>query len=145
MDVSVLPTVNATLNGASAVCLSLGFFFIKRKNVPAHKACMAAALVISTLFLASYLYYHAHAGATRFTGTGMARTVYFSILLSHTVLAAVIVPLILVTLYRALRGQFDRHRVWARWTWPLWIYVSITGVMIYWMLYHLYRPSTMIG
>lgn len=141
MDISILPTVNAALNGSAAVLLSAGFVFIKRKNIAAHKICMAAAFIVSTVFLASYLYYHAHAGVTHFTGTGLARALYFSILLSHTVLAVVIVPLILMTYYRALRGQFDLHRRWARWTWPLWIYVSITGVLIYCILYHLYRPS----
>lgn len=140
MDLSLLPTLNACLNGSAAVFLSFGYYFIRRGRVPAHRACMAAALALSTLFLVSYLYYHAHAGATRFPGTGPVRIVYFSILLSHTVLAALAAPLVLMTVYRALRGQFDLHRRWARWTWPVWMYVSVTGVLIYWMLYHLYRP-----
>lgn len=131
------PTINAVLNAASAVFLALGFAFIKHKNVGAHRACMVAAFVVSVVFLGSYLYYHAHAGSTRFLGTGWIRGLYLSILLTHTVLAAVIVPLVAVTLTHAWRGRYDRHRSWARWTWPMWIYVSVTGVVIYWMLYRM--------
>ena len=103
-----------------------------------HRALMIAALVCSSVFLVSYLYYHAHVGSVRFQGQGWARPIYFSILLTHTVLAATIVPLVIITLSRALRERFDRHRVIARWTFPLWLYVSITGVIIYVMLYHIY-------
>ncbi len=138
MGIAALPALNASLNGSAAVLLAAGVFFIRRKNIAAHKACMGAAVAVSAAFLVSYLYYHAHAGVTRFTGTGIARAVYFAVLLSHTVLAVVIVPLILMTLYRALRGRFDLHRLWARRALPLWMYVSVTGVVIYVMLYELY-------
>ena len=134
---SLLPTLNACLNAASAIFVVMGFFFIRRKQVQAHRACMLAAFTASTLFLFSYLYYHFQVGSVRFQGQGWIRAAYFTILLTHTVLAAAIVPLVLVTLTRALRGQFDRHRRIARWTFPLWLYVSVTGVVIYWMLYHL--------
>lgn len=130
-----LPTLNATLNALSAVLLGTGYFFIRRKNISAHKRCMLSALTCSALFLAGYLTYHAYHGTTRFPGQGWARPVYFSILISHTFLAAAIVPLVAVTLYRALRGRFDRHKKIARWTLPLWFYVSLTGVLIYFFLY----------
>lgn len=132
------PALDATLNAASAVLLTLGFFFIRRKNIPAHKACMLSAFVTSTLFLGCYLWYHAHHGRTHFNGQGAIRWAYFSLLGSHTVLAGAIVPLVLVTLYRAWRRRFDLHKRIARWTLPLWLYVSVTGVLVYWMLYHLY-------
>ena len=135
-----LPTIDAFLNASSAALLTLGYFFIRRKNVRAHKACMLSACATSTLFLVCYLTYHYYAGVTRFSGQGLARWIYFAILGSHTVLAAAIVPLVLMTLYRALRGRFEAHRRIARWTLPIWLYVSITGVVVYWMLYHLY-PS----
>ena len=112
--------------------------FIRRGRVVAHRTCMIAAVVSSTLFLASYLYYHFHVGSVHFRGQGWVRKLYFTILLTHTVLAAVIVPLVIVTLARGLRGVFDRHRAIARWTFPLWLYVSVTGVVIYLMLYRLY-------
>ena len=135
-----LPTLNAMLNATSGLLLTVGFVFIRRRNIRAHRACMIAALVSSSLFLVSYLTYHYHAGTTRFAGTGVARTIYFIILTTHTILAAVIVPFVLVTATRALRGQFDRHRRVARWTLPMWLYVSVTGVIVYLMLYHWY-PS----
>src|SRR5436305_466210 len=131
-----LPTLNAILNATSGILLISGFFFIRRRDVRAHRTCMIAALVSSSLFLISYLYYHYHAGATRFAGTGAARLIYFIILTTHTILAAVIVPFVIVTATRALRGQFDRHRRVARWTLPMWLYVSVTGVIVYLMLYH---------
>jgi putative membrane protein len=106
----------------------------------AHRAAMMTAVSVSTLFLTSYLYYHAHVGSVHFQGRGWSRPVYFSILISHTVLAATIVPMVIVTLSRALRERFDRHRAIARWTYPLWLYVSVTGVVIYFMLYHLFTP-----
>jgi uncharacterized membrane protein YozB (DUF420 family) len=134
---SFLPTVDATLNAASAVLLICGFYFIRRKNVAAHRACMLSAVATSTVFLLCYLTYHYFHGVTRFPGRGFIRTFYLALLSSHTILAAVIVPLVLTTLYRALRRRFDRHRRIAVWTLPLWIYVSITGVVVYWMLYHL--------
>jgi len=137
MIMSDLPTVNAILNATSAALLVIGYLFIRRQLVAAHRTCMIAALIVSTLFLISYLTYHYHSGSKSFQGLGWLRLVYFTILISHTVLAATIVPLALVTLYRAWRGRFDRHRHIARWTLPLWLYVSITGVIVYWMLYHL--------
>lgn len=140
MNYSILPHVNALLNATSGMLLLAGFFFIMRRNVRAHLACMVAALSVSALFLISYLFYHYNHGSTRFSGQGWARPVYFVILISHTILAVVIVPLIIVTLRRAWRGDFARHRRIARWTFPLWLYVSITGVLVYLMLYQIY-PS----
>ncbi len=132
------PALDAALNSLSAVLLTLGFVFIRRKNILAHKICMLSAFASSTLFLVCYLWYHAHHGVTHFSGQGAVRGVYFTLLGSHTVLAAAIVPLVLMTLYRAIRGRFEQHRKIARWTLPLWVYVSVTGVLVYWMLYHLY-------
>ena len=138
--ISYLPHLNACLNSASALLLLSGYSFIRSGRVAAHRACQIAALVVSVLFLASYLLYHYHHGATRFQGTGLARPIYFTILTSHTILAIVIVPLIALTFYRALRRDFMRHRRIARVTLPLWLYVSITGVIVYLMLYQIY-PS----
>jgi len=135
--VPYLPTVNATLNGTSAVLLVAGFACIRRRNVAAHRACMLAAFVASSLFLVSYLVYHASAGSVRFTGTGWIRPVYFALLISHIVLSAVVLPLALTTIYRAWSVDFVRHRAIARWTLPVWLYVSVTGVLVYWMLYRL--------
>lgn len=140
LQLSDFPTIDAILNATSAVLLTLGYIFIRRKNVGAHRFCMISAVVTSTLFLVFYLTYHYFHGTTRFTGQGTVRSVYFAILGSHTVLAAVIVPLALTTLSRALRERFELHKRIARWTLPLWLYVSVTGVVVYWMLYHLY-PS----
>ena len=137
---SVLPHLNAGLNASSFVLLTSGYFFIRRKNVKAHRNCQLAALTASVLFLISYLTYHAHHGVTRFAGQGIARPVYFTILFTHTFLAAVIVPFVIITVRRALRGDFQRHKRIARVTLPMWLYVSITGVIVYLMLYHLY-PS----
>jgi len=137
-DFSIFPVINATLNGTSAVLLVTAHGMIKRGRVAAHRALMLAAIATSSLFLTSYLYYHAHVGSVRFQGQGWTRPVYFSILISHTILAAAIVPLVIITLVRALRERFDRHRAIARWTYPLWLYVSVTGVVIYFMLYHLF-------
>jgi len=134
---SYFPTIDATLNAASALLLAFGYFFIRRKNVPAHRACMLSACATSVLFLICYLTYHAFHGVTRFSGHGMLRSFYLTLLGSHTILAVVIVPLVLTTLYRAWRRRFDLHRRIARWTLPLWFYVSVTGVAVYWMLYHL--------
>jgi uncharacterized membrane protein YozB (DUF420 family) len=129
------PALDASLNAASAILLTLGFVFIRRRNVAAHQTCMLSAVGTSTLFLVCYLWYHAHHGVTRFRGPGAVRGFYLTLLGTHTILAGVIVPLVLVTLYRALRQAFDRHRRIARWTLPLWLYVSVTGVVVYWMLY----------
>jgi putative membrane protein len=134
--ISHLPAVDAALNATSAVLLACGFFFIRRKNIPAHRACMLSALATSVLFLACYLTYHYFHGVTRFPGHGFVRSFYLALLGSHTILALVIVPLVLATLYRAWRERFDLHRRIARWTLPLWLYVSVTGVAVYWMLYH---------
>ena len=135
-----LPHLNAVLNSASALLLVSGFGFIRLGRIQAHRNCQLAALFTSTLFLVSYLTYHFYHGATRFPGQGLVRPFYFLLLISHTILAVVIVPLIMITLYRAARGDFVRHRKIARWTLPLWLYVSVTGVIVYLMLYHLY-PS----
>jgi uncharacterized membrane protein YozB (DUF420 family) len=132
------PVIDASLNGTSAVLLLIGRGLIKRRRMAAHRAVMITALVSSSLFLGSYLYYHWHVGSVHFQGQGWTRPVYFSILISHTILAAVIVPMIIITLSRALRERFDRHRAIARWTYPLWLYVSVTGVVIYVMLYKLF-------
>jgi uncharacterized membrane protein YozB (DUF420 family) len=135
-----LPHVNACLNGTSAILLFAGFSFIRWGKVAAHRACQISALVVSTLFLISYLTYHYYHGTTRFQGSGLARPIYFTILTSHTILAIVIVPLIAITFVRAFRLDFVRHRKIARITLPLWFYVSITGVIVYLMLYQIY-PS----
>ncbi len=135
MDVSNLPAVNASLNGACTVLLVVGYAFIRRGRREAHRRCMLAALGCSAAFLASYLYYHYQVGSVPFQGVGPVRVVYFSILLTHTVLAATVPVLALITLIRALRERFDSHRAIARWTLPIWLYVSITGVIVYLMLY----------
>jgi uncharacterized membrane protein YozB (DUF420 family) len=132
-----LPAVNAALNALSALLLLAGYLLIRAGRRDAHRAAMLGALASSTLFLVSYLYYHSQVGSVRFTGQGPLRVLYFAILGSHTVLAAAIVPLALVTLQRALAQRFDRHRRIARITLPIWAYVSVTGVVIYWMLYRL--------
>ena len=137
---SILPSLNAALNALSAALVVSGYLCIRRGKATAHKRCMLSALVVSSLFLLGYLMLRAVAGMTRFTGEGWIRPVYFAILSSHTVLAAVIVPLVFLALVRAIRGDFERHVRIARWTLPLWLYVSVTGVLIYWVLYHLY-PS----
>jgi putative membrane protein len=132
---AIFPVINATLNGTSAILLFIGRGFIKRGRMAAHRAVMIAAIVTSSVFLASYLYYHFHVGSVRFQGQGWSRPVYFTILISHTILAVTIVPLVIMTLNRALRRRFPQHRAIARWTYPLWMYVSITGVIVYFMLY----------
>jgi uncharacterized membrane protein YozB (DUF420 family) len=135
VNFSDLPAVNATLNALSAILLGFGFYFIKRRNQRAHMKCMIAAFVTSTLFLISYLTYHSHAGRTVFKNPAWFRPWYLTLLFTHTVLAAVIVPLVLITINRALKLRFERHKQIARWTWPIWMYVSVTGVVIYWLLY----------
>ncbi|MGH7812531.1 MAG: DUF420 domain-containing protein [Candidatus Binataceae bacterium] len=135
-----LAPLNAILNGCATLLLLAGFVFIKQKMVRAHRACMIAALVFSTAFLTSYLTYHYHVGDVHFGGHGWIRPVYFAILIPHIILASTIVPLAIATVYFALRGRFKRHRRIARWTWPLWMYVSVTGVVIYFMLYRIYPP-----
>ena len=138
LSVSDLPLVNASLNGLATILLIAGYICIRRRRIAAHRAVMLAAFVTSVLFLASYLVYHAHTGSRPFPGRGAIRGVYFAILITHIVLAATIPPLAGVTLWRAYRGRFDRHVRVARWTLPLWLYVSITGIVVYVMLYRMY-------
>jgi len=135
------PALNASLNGASAILIGTGLYFIRSGRIQAHKRTMLAAFVTSCLFLASYLYYHLvlRAGVTHFQGAGIARPIYFTILISHTILAVVVVPFILVTLARALKGNFARHKAVAPYTFAIWMYVSVTGVVIYFMLYKIFR------
>ncbi len=137
MEITDLPTVNACLNSISTLLLTAGYLFIRRGQVQRHRLAMAGAFVTSCVFLTSYLIYHSQAGSVPFTKQGWVRPVYFAILISHIILAAAIVPLALVTLYHAWRERFDKHRRIARWTWPIWMYVSITGVAIYLMLYQM--------
>ena len=137
IDYTVLPAVNATLNAISTVFLTVGWLFIRQRQVDRHRLCMLGAFTTSALFLTSYVVYHAKVGSVPFTGQGVIRVVYFTILITHVVLAAAILPLALITLSRALARRFDRHRKIARWTLPLWLYVSVTGVVIYMMLYRL--------
>ena len=132
---SLLPSVNASLNLTTAILLILGYTLIKQRAITAHTLCMVGASITSTIFLGCYLYYHFHHGRTSFPGTGIARPIYFTILISHTILAVVQLPLIFMTLFRAFRGEFQKHIVIARVTLPIWLYVSVTGVVIYWMLY----------
>ncbi len=132
-----LPAVNATLNATAAAWLVAGLVMVRRRRIRAHRACMLAAFATSSLFLVSYLVYHAQVGSTPFTGQGAVRLAYFAILISHTVLAALVPPLALITLVRGLRGRIPAHRAIARWTLPIWLYVSVTGVAVYWMLYRL--------
>ena len=138
MSISDLPALNAVLNATSATLLVIGYRLIRRRRVQQHRRVMLAAFTASTLFLISYLVYHANVGSRPFPGQGPIRTVYFAILISHVVLAAVILPMALITLWRALSERFDRHRRIARWTLPLWLYVSVTGVIVYLMLYQMY-------
>ncbi len=139
-----LPVVNATLNGLSAIFLTLGFIFIKRGNKIAHRNCMITAFCTSVIFLGCYLTYHGylamvlHRGPTRFLDPAWFRPIYLTILITHTILAMVIVPMILITLSRAMKERFELHKQIARWTWPLWMYVSVTGVVIYLLLYRIF-------
>ena len=138
IEISDLPALNATLNGISAIFLTAGYLFIRRGRQAAHKRCMLAALVASTAFLTSYVIYHANTGSKPFAGQGGIRIAYFSILITHVVLAATILPLALTTTARGLRAQYTRHVRVARWTLPIWLYVSVTGVVIYLLLYQVY-------
>jgi uncharacterized membrane protein YozB (DUF420 family) len=140
LPLTSLPAVNASLNAACTIFLLLGFAFIRNGKIRYHRFCMIVAFLCSTVFLCFYLWFHFHAGVIRFGGQGWIRPVYLTILITHTTLAVVIVPLILITLSRALRERFDRHRAIARWTLPLWLYVSVTGVVVYWLLYIAYTP-----
>ena len=144
MTILDLPAVNATLNGLSAILLSLGYFFIKRGNKIAHRNCMVSAFCVSVVFLICYLTYHTylgvvlHRGPTHFVNPAWFRPIYLTILLTHTILAVTIVPMILMTLNRARLQRFDLHKKIARWTWPLWMYVSVTGVVVYLLLYQIF-------
>src|SRR5439155_705516 len=135
IGISDLATVNAGLNATAAVLIGTGFYFIKQKNIRAHKVCMVAAMVVSAIFLTSYLIYHYNVGSVRFTKPGWIRNVYFPLLLTHTVLAVTVLPMVLRTLFLAVKGRFGRHVRIARWTFPVWMYVSVTGVIVYLMLY----------
>ena len=138
MNLSDLPALNACLNGASTVFLSFGYYFIRNGNKIAHRNCMIGALTASALFLTSYLIYHYNAGRTSFPNPHWFPTTYLVILLTHTVLAVAILPMVFMTVYRAVRGQWESHRRIARWTWPVWMYVSVTGVLIYLLLYQIF-------
>ena len=135
LSVADLPAVNAALNLTAAVLIAIGFYFIREKNIRAHKVCMISALAVSAVFLVSYLTYHYHAGSVRFTKQGWIRNVYFPLLISHTTLAAIVLPMVLRTVFLALKGRFRKHVRIARWTFPVWMYVSVTGVLVYLMLY----------
>ena len=141
MTLSDLPAVNAALNTLSTIFLTCGYVFIRRQRQVAHRNCMIGAVFSSALFLTCYLIYHYNAGRTVFRDPAWFRPIYLTILLTHTILAVVIVPMVLTTLYRAARRQFDRHKKIARWTWPIWMYVSITGVIIYFLLYHIFPQA----
>ena len=132
-----LATVNAGLNATAAVLIGAGFYFIKQKNIAAHKACMIAAMVVSAVFLASYLIYHYNVGSVRFTKQGWIRSVYFPLLLTHTILAGVVLPMVLRTFFLGWKARFTSHVRIAKWTFPVWMYVSVTGVIVYLMLYRL--------
>lgn len=136
IGISDLATVNAGLNATAAVLIGTGFYFIKQKNIHAHKVCMIAAMVVSALFLTSYLIYHYNVGSVRFTKQGWIRDLYFPLLISHTTLAVVVLPMILRTLFLAVKGRFGNHVRIAKWTFPVWMYVSVTGVVVYFLLYH---------
>jgi uncharacterized membrane protein YozB (DUF420 family) len=138
INYAVLPAVNATLNATCGILLAIGYVMIKQRRITAHRNCMLAAFVTSMLFLTSYVVYHLHIGSHPFGGQGAVRLVYFTILISHILLAIVILPMAIVTLTRGLRGQYPRHVKIATWTFPLWMYVSVTGVIVYLMLYQLY-------
>ncbi len=138
IDYSIFPRIDATLNGATGILLFVAHRFIKRGDIVRHRVLMMTAFLVSCVFLGCYLYYHFHVGSVHFRGRGWSRPLYFSILISHTILAGLVVPLILITLTFALRRRFDRHRAIARWTYPIWMYVSVTGVIVYLMLYQIF-------
>ena len=138
MSVYDLPAVNATLNGISAILLAYGWVLIRRRQIDRHRRVMIAAFAVSVLFLICYVIYHWNVGSKRFPGQGPIRSVYFFILITHIVLAALVPPMAIVTLVRGLRQRYDRHARLARWTLPIWLYVSVTGVIVYWMLYRMF-------
>ena len=138
MTLSDLPLLNASLNATAGVLIVIGYTLIRRGRIRQHRAVMITACVVSALFLTSYVIYHANIGSKPFPGRGPVRLVYFTILITHVVLAAAVLPLAIVTLSRGLRGRFERHVAIARWTFPIWLYVSVTGVIVYFMLYRMY-------
>ncbi len=138
LDYNIFPAINASLNGASAILITSGRILIHQKKIRMHRACMIGAVASSSLFLISYVTYHLHVRSVHFPGQGWVRTLYFAILISHTFLAATVVPLVLTSLTLGLRARFDRHRRISRWTFPVWLYVSVTGVVVYVMLYKIY-------
>lgn len=138
MELTSFPALNASLNAATALLLVTGWFLIKANRREAHRWTMVSAFLCSAVFLACYLYYHFHVGSVRFRGQGWIRPAYFTILLSHTILAVLVLPVILRTLFLAAKGRFEEHRRAARWALPIWLYVSVTGVIVYWMVYRLY-------
>jgi len=138
MTVSDLPAINATLNGTSTLFLTLGFYFIKQGNAKAHRNCMVAAFLTSTIFLASYLVYHYNVGSTQFVNPAWFRPYYLILLFTHIVLAVAMLPLILMTFWHAKKRDFDKHKKIAKWAWPIWIYVSVTGVLVYLILYKIF-------
>lgn len=140
MSIQDLPAVNASLNATATVLLAAGWWFIAHERKRAHIACMVSALVVSAAFLTCYLVYHAHVGSVRFTAQGIVRPIYFTILLTHTILAITVLPLVILTVIPAVRSRFDRHRRMGRWTLPIWLYVSVTGVIVYFMLYQWFPP-----
>lgn len=140
IPLSSLPAANAALNGLAGILLICGFYFIRRGKIRQHRACMVSAFVASCAFLGGYLYYHYHAGLVRFSGHGVVRPVYFTLLTTHTILAAITPFLAIATLFLALRKNFQAHRRLARWTLPIWLYVSVTGVIVYFMLFVAYTP-----
>jgi uncharacterized membrane protein YozB (DUF420 family) len=142
MNVQDFPALNASLNATSALLMTAGFISIKTKRIAAHRACMLASVIVSVVFLVCYVIYHVRKGEpTRFGGTGAIRSVYFAMLISHILLAIAIVPLVMRTVFLALKGRIEQHRAWARWTFPLWYYVSVTGVLVYFFLYR-WWPAT---
>ena len=139
-----MPHLQAVLNAAAATLLFTGYRFIKNNNKQAHKKCMIAALAVSTIFLISYLTYHETVGYQPFEGQGMIRPIYFTLLFSHIVLSGVVVPMILVTVYYAAKGNFNKHPRIARWTFPTWLYISISGVIVYILAFHVYPPEVFV-
>lgn len=135
------PTLNAILNASSSIFMIAGYIFIRQQNKTAHRNCMIGAVTSSALFIISYLIYHAVHGSTKFLGQGLIRPIYFAILLTHTTLAAVALPLVITTFYRGWKDDLKRHKKIAKWTFPIWLYVSVTGVVVYFMLYHLYPAN----
>jgi Predicted membrane protein len=145
LAVDELPHLNAALNGVTIIFLAAGYYFIRGGDRQRHRLCMLGATAVSAAFLVSYLIYHFNSGLAKFGGEGVIRPIYFSILIAHVIIAVVITALVPITLLRALAGQFDRHRRIARWTWPLWMYVAVSGVVVYVMAIHLYPYTPVVG